>query len=251
MPRFPERKERSEKKVPKIRFKEGDVEGYSEPLKIKDHWVLYYFENHAVNCEQCQSPYDKVYKRKGYLCKEGLEKANDVADLLFKVTRWDDNVYRKDHYTGKTIRIEVPKEYHNIRQLLKAVRRSNYAILDDAYDSKSYDRTYPVQARIAKPETHEVKPMHYPTAEEIFRDMEPDRRHKKKKSNQPKRDHPTNPAKNSYGSLIDDDNEEQDRMAYEERNYIYDTSNYLPQYLPIGDWSYHHSQDPHYERAYV
>jgi len=238
--------EKRQTKVPKIRFKEGDVEGYSEPLRKKDHWVLYYFENHAVNCEQCESPYDRAYKRRGFLCKEGLKKATDVADLLFKVKRRDETVYRIDHDTGKQIRIEVPKEYLNIRQLLKAIKQSQYAILD-----KAYDRTYPVQARTVEPSTHDVKPMDYPIEAEQFREFEPERRPERKKSHRSKPKSAKNPAKNSYGSNLLQDLEAEEHNAHIEQSYTYEDSEDSSQYLPINSWSVHYSQDPYYAREYA
>ena len=100
----------------KVNFKEELVDGVSKPMTNTQHWKLYYFENHAVKCPQCNNPW-RVYRQSGSLCREGLEKAYEVSELLFKI-KSDGNIYCKDHQEHQYHRIEVPKSYENVYKLL-------------------------------------------------------------------------------------------------------------------------------------
>jgi hypothetical protein len=195
-----------------VSFKENYVDGVSEPLQSKQHWTLYYFEEHASHCSQCQDPY-KVYKSQDGLCNEGLTKAYDVADLLFQLKR-DGHVYRHDKKTQQNIRIEVPKDYSNCLKLLKAIKRSGKTFLET-----SYDRIYHVKPRI-DPRKYEVREPGAPVEEhkQESRKVEP----------KSKRRHSSNPAKSSYGSLMVEDLIEQESRQRRESVLQYETI--LPQW---------------------
>jgi hypothetical protein len=123
-----------------VPLKYNYIDGVTEPLSSEQHWTLYYFEEHASRCTTCQNPH-RVYKAKDSLCEEGLKKAYDVAELLLRL-RNDGYVYRYDKRTHQEIRIEVPRDYANCLQLLKALKKSGYDFLRE-----SYNRNYPVKPR--------------------------------------------------------------------------------------------------------
>jgi hypothetical protein len=129
-----------------VGFAESLVTGVSRPLTNDEHWKLYYFEDHAAECDDCFRPY-LVHKDNRQLCNHGHELAIDVAELLFKLSA-DGEVYARSKIDGQEVRVEVPASYKNTIGLFKALQRSNHAFLKK---QSSYDRHYPIQPRISLP----------------------------------------------------------------------------------------------------
>jgi hypothetical protein len=226
MPGFP-KKDGTKKRTGKgVSFKDNYVDGVTEPIQSEQHWTLYYFEEHASHCLQCQNPY-RVYKARQGLCKEGLDKAYDVAELLFKLKK-DGRVYRHDQKTHQDIRIEVPKDYANCLQLLKAIQRSDKTFLQE-----SHDRIYPVKSRIDSRD-FEVREPEAPV---------PSRRGSRKGDRKSKRRYSTDPTKSGYGSLMVED------LIAEERRQEIESDLQYEEVLP-QQYQYQYQQPYYYAPTY-
>jgi hypothetical protein len=217
------------KKKSNVNFKEDLVTGVSQPMTNEQHWTLYYFEHHAHDCNDCKSPY-KVLKTDNELCQEGLVKAYAIAQLLLKL-RNDGHVYHHSAEEHQYIRIEVPKNYVNCLQLLKAVRKLGKGIIE-----KSYDRTFNVQPRINRQQQqqqqqqqqYEVRQPSDPVPK-----YEPVTRRVKSKKR-----HPKNSARKTTGSLTEQDLEEEELINQRESRYQYDTYHFTPGWYQEESYQY-------------
>lgn len=101
------------------------VTSISRPLSNAERWTLYYFESHARLCSACVDPY-VVHKSHRRLCSEGHRLAQDVAKIMYSTHRGRD-VYDAVASTKRNVtavRIELPRDYDEVRSLLKAMERS-------------------------------------------------------------------------------------------------------------------------------
>ncbi|KAF2669982.1 hypothetical protein BT63DRAFT_412760 [Microthyrium microscopicum] len=215
----------------KVGFAPTLVTGVSRPLGRKEHWTIYYFEEHAAKCPDCQNP-DEVQKQGFELCPEGFEKAADVADLLFKL-RVDGEVHCISPREGQSIRIEIPPDYDNVISLLRAFRRSGRGLIEKR---ASFDRHYPVGPRLApRGEVKEPKvpqpPSRSPSRSvspayntQTYEPSSPTRR--KSISRRPRQA----PERSSRGSLQDFDERTQREADMRERLCQYDTEDRRPFY---------------------
>jgi len=212
------------KKKSNVNFKEDLVTGVSQPMTNEQHWTLYYFEHHAHDCNDCKSPY-KVLKTDNELCQEGLVKAYAIAQLLLKL-RNDGHVYHHSAEEHQYIRIEVPKNYVNCLQLLKAVRKLGKGIIE-----KSYDRTFNVQPRINRQQQQQQYEVRQPS--DPVPKYEPVTRRVKSKKR-----HPKNSARKTTGSLAEQDLEEEELINQRESRHQYDTYHFTPGWYQEQSYQY-------------
>ncbi|KAF2429341.1 hypothetical protein EJ08DRAFT_698481 [Tothia fuscella] len=147
---------------PKVAF--AGVTGMSRPLRNDEHWSLYYFEKHAVECRSCHDPL-KVSRAGKQLCDKGHQLAIDVASLIFR--RKDGDVYSRTREEGQEVRVEIPQGYDQTLSLLRAIQR---AIQKGERFVKphSHDKHYHVPSRITTEKVKhdrkdEIKPASKPT----------------------------------------------------------------------------------------
>lgn len=101
------------------------VTSVSRPLSNVERWTLYYFESHARLCSACVDPY-AVHKAHRKLCSEGHRLAQDVAKIMYSTDRGR-NVFDAGTPSKRSvnvIRVELPRDYDEVRSLLKAMERS-------------------------------------------------------------------------------------------------------------------------------
>jgi len=146
------------------------VTGISRPVSNEEHWSLYYFEAHAVQCEACRNPLT-VSKEGRQLCDEGHRLAIDVAEFLVYLHK-DGEVYSRVKEGEKEVRVEVPHDYSQTISLLRAINRATRRGEKFSTKPHSLDRHYLVEPRISAEKSKrdhkdEVKPpsprQHYET----------------------------------------------------------------------------------------
>ena len=125
-------------------FAEEIVTGYSRPLSSDEHWTLYYFEEHALQCSQCFEPL-RVHKTGGQLCDEGHDLAIAVARLMF-YSHSRGGIFSRAKEDSQETRVETPPSYRQTLGLLQAIQRA-LRNGDRFVKSKSLDRTYYVPPR--------------------------------------------------------------------------------------------------------
>jgi hypothetical protein len=222
------------KKKSIVNFKEDLVTGVSQPMTNDQHWILYYFEHHAHDCDDCKSPY-KVLKNDNELCQEGLIKAYAIAKLLLKL-RKDGHVYLHSAEEHQYIRIEVPKNYVNCLQLLKAIRIFGKGIIEN-----SYDRTFNVQPRIDRQQQQQPQPQPQQQYQyEVRQPSEPVPKYEPvTRRVKPKKRHPKNSARKTTGSLTQHDLEEEELINQRESRYRYDdTYQFTPRWYQEQSYQY-------------
>ena len=103
---------------------------------------MYHFETHARQCDECYSPLEVARKGKK-LCDRGLALARDVAEHVYHIAG---EVYSKKSDNHKLVRVELPPNYTQVRDLLRAMDR---AVRSASRTTPiiSYDPTYPVTRR--------------------------------------------------------------------------------------------------------
>jgi hypothetical protein len=126
---------------PRISFARTLVTGVSRQLTNDEHWILYYFEEHASQCPLCYNP-AAVQKSGRTLCDVGRDLACRVAALLFRLHK-DGHVYAEEE--EQFVRVEMPAKYEHVAGLFKAVQASKSNILARP---PSLDAHYPVRPRI-------------------------------------------------------------------------------------------------------
>ncbi|KAF2772369.1 hypothetical protein EJ03DRAFT_324793 [Teratosphaeria nubilosa] len=99
--------------------KDSIVKAATRQLKPVEQWSLYYFESHARQCCACLNPLD-VYQSGRRLCETGYSLAQDVAEHVF---RHDGVVYSCIKEDYKLVPVELPDEYYQTVQLLRAKER--------------------------------------------------------------------------------------------------------------------------------
>jgi len=152
---------------PKVGF--VGVTGISRPVTNEEHWSLYYFEAHAVQCDACQHPL-AVAKEGRQLCDEGHRLAIDVAEFLIYLHK-DGEVYSRVRDGEKEVRVEVPHDYKQTLSLLKAINRATRRGEKFPTKPRSLDRHYLVEPRMSTEKSKreykdDVKPsprQHYET----------------------------------------------------------------------------------------
>ena len=132
------RSKRAKTKPGVVRFKEPLMTGISRPLNSAEHWVLYYFEFHAMSCQSCKAG-TKSAKAAGGLCEEGLKFALDVQGLKFSMR--DEQIYAPDEIQkkgkGLQMRVEIPHNYKYSRRLIRTMSKSSWELAFSTGFSKS------------------------------------------------------------------------------------------------------------------
>ena len=141
---------RSPKSDCHVGFADEVVTGYSRPLSNSEHWTLYFFEEHAGNCDQCADPL-RIHKSGRQLCEKGHEHAVEVARLVY-FSRSRDGVFSRTREDEREVRVEIPAKYVQTMGLLRAIQRA-LRNGDRFVQPKSFDRTYHVSAR--RPAAHD------------------------------------------------------------------------------------------------
>jgi len=127
---------------PKVDF--AGVTGISRPVTSEEHWSLYYFEAHAVQCDACKDPL-KVSKEGRQLCDEGHRLAIDVAGFLIFRHK---EIYSRVREGQKEVRVEVPHDYSQTLSLLEAINRATRAGDKFPMKPRSHDRKYLIESRL-------------------------------------------------------------------------------------------------------
>jgi hypothetical protein len=96
---------------------------HSRPINNEEAWAAYNFEVHAQSCSYCRDPYE-VHRAHEQLCTIGHNLARDVASLMFMQVSRDVNIYSTCQEPGKTVLLELPAAYMQVKSLLKAIERS-------------------------------------------------------------------------------------------------------------------------------
>lgn len=134
----------------KVDFADSVVTGISRPVNNEEHWILYYFEAHAAQCQTCEEPL-QVSRSGRRLCEEGHQLAIDVAELIFR--QKDGKVYSHMKDREQEVRVEIPHGYEQTLSLLKAIQRASRK--EERFLPKSHDKHYSVGSRI--PTDHKAK----------------------------------------------------------------------------------------------
>lgn len=160
------------------------VTGISRPVSNEEHWALYYFEAHAVQCDACVYPLT-VSKEGRQLCDEGHGLAIEVAKYLIYLHK-DGEVYSREREAEKEVRVEVPRDYKQTISLLKAINRATRKGEKFLSKPRSLDRHYLVEPRISAEKSKrkdEVSPpsmrQHYDT---VVREPKTPKKHRERES---------------------------------------------------------------------
>lgn len=99
------------------------VTSISRQLSNEELWTLYHFESHARLCSACLDPY-AVHKAHERLCSSGHRLAQAVARIIYSKNNGRD-VFEASPIRGhNAIKVEVPRDYEEVRSLLRAMERS-------------------------------------------------------------------------------------------------------------------------------
>lgn len=126
----------------KARFASAPIEGVSRPLSTTEAWSLWHFETHARQCNDCYRPLD-VAREGRRLCDTGHALAQDVAEHVYHKAG---EIYSKKTDDHKLVRVELPPNYDQTRELLQAIDRALRKNLRTT-PIISYDTNYPVSRR--------------------------------------------------------------------------------------------------------
>ena len=108
----------------KVSFPTTDspVTSMSRPLNNAELWPLYHFEQHARSCRDCFNPY-AVHKEGKSLCPTGQEQGAKVAQIIYSKCDGQDIFAVSDLGSCDLTRVELPRQYVQVRSLLRAVER--------------------------------------------------------------------------------------------------------------------------------
>lgn len=132
-----------------VRFAPTSSNRSSRPLTSVEAWSLYNFEIHARTCDYCFNSL-AVHEQGGRLCDIGLGLAEDVACHVY---HHENEIYSTRKDDSKLVRVEVPRGYTHLRQLLSKMGRTlrSHKMMASI---PSYDRYYPVPARRSSLSAH-------------------------------------------------------------------------------------------------
>ncbi|KAL2002417.1 hypothetical protein VTN02DRAFT_6841 [Thermoascus thermophilus] len=128
-------------------------------LHADEEFVLAEFERHASRCSRCADPW-RVHKEGGTLCDRGHQYAIDVASYIYSRNGKAYSVVEREHNVFTLVKI--PSDCQAVRGLLRAMedglrvhRKENPKAQPPVI---SYDKTYPVAARVPtlRPETEKA-----------------------------------------------------------------------------------------------
>ena len=103
---------------------------------------MWHFETHARQCQDCYSPLE-VHRRGKRLCDTGHALAQDVAEHVYHKAG---EVYSKASDNHKLVRVELPANYTQTKDLLRAIDRALKST-SRTVPVISYDPSYPVTRR--------------------------------------------------------------------------------------------------------
>ncbi|KAL9055797.1 MAG: hypothetical protein Q9162_003331 [Coniocarpon cinnabarinum] len=101
---------------------ESPVTSMSRPLNNAELWPLYHFEQHARACRDCFNPY-AVHKEGKSLCTTGQDQGATVAQIIYSKCDGQDIFAVSDRSMEEITRVELPRQYVQVRSLLRAVER--------------------------------------------------------------------------------------------------------------------------------
>jgi hypothetical protein len=133
-----------------VGFMSDPVSSLSRPASSPETWACYDFEMHARQCAYCQDP-KEVHRKRRQLCEQGHRLAQEVARYVYNGT--DGETYSTTEEGNKSVRVELPAGYEQVRGLLKAIERS---VRPGRTPFVSLDRAYYVATRVPQ-RTQSVK----------------------------------------------------------------------------------------------
>lgn len=99
------------------------VTSVSRPLNNTELWTLYNFESHARLCAACLDPC-AVHKSHGRLCPHGHQLAQEVAMIVYSKDNGRAVFDVASGHDSRPTKVELPRDYDEVRSLLKAMERS-------------------------------------------------------------------------------------------------------------------------------
>lgn len=126
----------------------------AQPRSLTDteKWSLWHFENHAYECPDCRDSLAE-HRQSLRLCGTGHSLAQDVTQHVY---RRDGVVYSAKKDNHKLVRVEIPRDYYHVAQLLKVVDRASRSAsrpVPIVSPVITYDRTYAVRRPVTQPDT--------------------------------------------------------------------------------------------------